>query len=79
MARIVRRDESCARPGRLHSFCVFRLERLQPRLREALAAIAAAAEGPLLFHCVAGNDRTGVVAALLLALADVLPGAIAAD
>lgn len=55
------------------------LERLQPRLREALAVIAAAAEGPLLFHCVAGKDRTGVVAALLLALADVLPSAIAAD
>src|SRR5579863_5858400 len=27
------------------------LERLQPQLREALAAIAAAGSGPLLFHC----------------------------
>ena len=41
--------------------------------------IAAASAGPLLFHCVAGKDRTGVIAALLLALADVVPGAIAAD
>jgi len=55
------------------------LERLRPQLKRALAAIAAAGPGPLLFHCVAGKDRTGVVAALLLALADVLPEAIAAD
>jgi protein-tyrosine phosphatase len=32
-----------------------------------------------LFHCVAGKDRTGVIAALLLALADVEPEVIAAD
>jgi protein-tyrosine phosphatase len=55
------------------------LERLQPRLKQALAAIAAAGPGPLLFHCVAGKDRTGVIAALLLSLADVVPAAIAAD
>lgn len=55
------------------------LERLRPRLKTALAAIAAAEAGPLLFHCVAGKDRTGVIAALLLALADVVPEAIAAD
>ena len=55
------------------------LNRLQPRLKQALAAIAGAGPGPLLFHCVAGKDRTGVIAALLLALADVVPAAIAAD
>ncbi|HEY6515438.1 MAG TPA: tyrosine-protein phosphatase [Steroidobacteraceae bacterium] len=55
------------------------LERVQPRLRQALAAVAAAGPGPLLFHCVAGKDRTGVIAALLLALAQVVPAAIAAD
>jgi protein-tyrosine phosphatase len=55
------------------------LERLRPQLREALSVIAAAGTGPLLFHCVAGKDRTGVIAALLLALADVTPGAIAGD
>ncbi len=55
------------------------LERLQPELKESLAAIAAATPGPLLFHCVAGKDRTGIIAALLLALADVEPAAIAAD
>ncbi|MGH8181635.1 MAG: tyrosine-protein phosphatase [Steroidobacteraceae bacterium] len=55
------------------------LERLQPQLKQALAAIVAAGPGPLLFHCMAGKDRTGVIAALLLALADVVPAAIAAD
>lgn len=55
------------------------LERLQPQLREALSVIAAAGPGPLLFHCVAGKDRTGVIAALLLTLAEATPGAIAGD
>jgi protein-tyrosine phosphatase len=55
------------------------LERARLELREVLAAIAAAAPGPLLFHCIAGKDRTGLVAALLLALADVLPETIAHD
>ena len=55
------------------------LERVRPRLRLALSAIASAGPGPLLFHCVAGKDRTGVIAALLLALAEVVPQAIAAD
>ncbi|HUI60649.1 MAG TPA: tyrosine-protein phosphatase, partial [Steroidobacteraceae bacterium] len=55
------------------------LERAQPQLREVLQAIAAAPPAPLLFHCVAGKDRTGLVAALLLALADVEPEAIAQD
>ncbi len=55
------------------------LEHLQPQLRQALQVIAAASAGTLLFHCVAGKDRTGVIAALLLTLADVVPEAIAAD
>jgi protein-tyrosine phosphatase len=55
------------------------LERLRPQLKQSLSVIAAAGPGPLLFHCVAGKDRTGVVAAVLLALAEVVPAAIAAD
>ena len=55
------------------------LEHTRPQLREVLEIIANAADEPLLFHCVAGKDRTGVIAALLLALADVEPDAIAAD
>jgi len=39
----------------------------------------AEAEGPLVFHCFAGKDRTGLVAALLLALSGVTKDAIVAD
>ncbi len=55
------------------------LTHVRPQLREVLQAVAAAPPGPLLFHCVAGKDRTGVIAALLLALADATPEAIAYD
>jgi protein-tyrosine phosphatase len=55
------------------------LEHTRPQLRQVLEIIADAAAAPLLFHCVAGKDRTGLIAALLLALADVEPAAIAAD
>jgi protein-tyrosine phosphatase len=55
------------------------LEQARPELQQVLRAIAIAAPGPLLFHCVAGKDRTGLVAALLLTLADVQPDAIAYD
>jgi protein-tyrosine phosphatase len=55
------------------------LEHVRAELRHVLAFIAAAPAEPLLFHCVAGKDRTGLVAALLLALADATPEAIARD
>lgn len=55
------------------------LEHVRHELHHVLSFIAAAPPEPLLFHCVAGKDRTGLVAALLLALADVTPEAIAGD
>lgn len=55
------------------------LEHTRPQLKDVLQLIADAADEPLLFHCVAGKDRTGLIAALLLALADVVPDAIAED
>jgi protein-tyrosine phosphatase len=55
------------------------LERVRLELRRVLAVIANASPGGLLFHCVAGKDRTGLIAALLLALADVEPRYIASD
>ena len=39
----------------------------------------AEAEGCVLFHCFAGKDRTGLIAAMLLAIAGVEPDHIAAD
>jgi len=55
------------------------LEHSRSELRSVLLTIANSAPAPLLFHCVAGKDRTGTIAALLLALAEVLPEAIAYD
>ncbi len=48
------------------------------RLVETLEAIAAS-NAPVVFHCTAGKDRTGVVAALLLGLAGVDEATIVAD
>jgi protein-tyrosine phosphatase len=47
-------------------------------LRQALE-VAAAADAPLVFHCASGKDRTGLLAALLLALLGVDEEQIAAD
>lgn len=40
-------------------------------LSQVLTLIAEAPQGVVLFHCTAGKDRTGLIAALLLALAGV--------
>lgn len=49
------------------------------KLAAAIEVIADAAAAPLLVHCVAGKDRTGVVCALTLSLLGVADDAIAAD
>src|SRR5260370_40717203 len=54
------------------------LERRQAASGTAFEAIGATDE-PVLFHCFAGKDRTGLVAALMLSLAGVDPEAIGAD
>ena len=48
-------------------------------IAEVLRTIADAPPGVVLFHCAAGKDRTGLIAALLLAVAEVEPSEIAAD
>ncbi|MCC6007383.1 MAG: tyrosine-protein phosphatase [Rhodobacteraceae bacterium] len=48
-------------------------------LREIMVLIARADEGAVMFHCTAGKDRTGLVAALLLGLAEVGTDDIVAD
>lgn len=55
------------------------LERKPERCAEAVAAVARAAPGGVVFHCGAGRDRTGLVSLLLLALVGVEPEEIAAD
>ncbi len=48
-------------------------------LHDIMTLIAGAGEGAVMFHCTAGKDRTGLVAALLLGLAEVSPDDIVAD
>lgn len=55
------------------------LDRCGPQLAEVLRAIIAAPEGMVLFHCTAGKDRTGIVAALLLLVSGVDRPDIVAD
>ena len=57
---------------------VLMLDRRQAAVGAIFNAIAEA-DGPVLFHCFAGKDRTGLVAAILLSLAGVEPQAIGAD
>ena len=47
--------------------------------RDALAALASPGALPVIFHCTAGKDRTGIVAALILANAGVADDAIVED
>lgn len=54
------------------------LERRGDRIAEAVTAVAEA-DGPVVVHCAAGKDRTGLVAALLLALAGVPDEEVARD
>lgn len=51
----------------------------QPALAQVLRIIADAPAGGVLFHCTAGKDRTGIVAALLLSLAGVDTALIVGD
>ncbi|HKV88513.1 MAG TPA: tyrosine-protein phosphatase [Candidatus Dormibacteraeota bacterium] len=51
----------------------------RPEAFRAIFTALAEAEGGVVFHCFAGKDRTGLVAAMLLEMAGVLPDDIAAD
>jgi protein-tyrosine phosphatase len=55
------------------------LDRFAAETAAAMAAIAGAPDGGVLIHCAAGKDRTGLIAALLLALVQVPDETIAAD
>jgi protein-tyrosine phosphatase len=55
------------------------MERFPDRIEEVLDAIEQAPPGGVLFHCVGGRDRTGLVAIAALTAAGVPPDVIADD
>ena len=67
-------EEAATMPGRY----VLIVERRQAAFGAIFNGIASS-EGPVLFHCFAGKDRTGLVAAMMLSLAGVEPAAIGHD
>ncbi|HZJ27379.1 MAG TPA: tyrosine-protein phosphatase [Acidimicrobiia bacterium] len=81
-----RRDRTEREPGspdpetfstdRLYSLM---LERFADRIAGVLGVVADGATHPVVFHCAAGKDRTGIVAALVLAILGVDDDTIAND
>lgn len=55
------------------------LQRWPERHAAVVSAIARARPGGVLFHCIRGHDRTGIITLLLLALVGVAPEEIIAD
>ena len=55
------------------------LDEFHENFGRAVAAIADAPDGAVVFHCAGGKDRTGLVSALLLRLAGAAIDDIAAD
>jgi protein tyrosine/serine phosphatase len=55
------------------------LRRWPERHAAVVSAVAQAQPGGVLFHCIRGYDRTGIIALLLLALVGVTPDEISAD
>lgn len=55
------------------------LAAMPERAGAALHAVAEADDGGVLFHCISGRDRTGLIAMLLLSLVGVDPDAIVGD
>ena len=55
------------------------MERFPERLDQVLDAIERARPGGVLFHCVGGRDRTGLIAIAALTVAGVPPEVIADD
>jgi hypothetical protein len=69
---------SSAMAGGLRSLYAAMMEHAAPQLA-AIVDIVASEPGPVLVHCAAGKDRTGVTVAVLLRLAGVVERDVLAD
>jgi protein tyrosine/serine phosphatase len=65
--------------GDLSHFYLTYLDQMPQSVVDALRVIADPASGPVVVHCAAGKDRTGVIVALALAIAGVRRDEIVAD
>ncbi|MGE0728933.1 MAG: tyrosine-protein phosphatase [Acidimicrobiia bacterium] len=74
----IQRQASDERPIAARSYLKM-FERGGPALAEAFSLIAEPDNHPLVFHCAAGKDRTGILAAMLLGLLGVDDDTIVAD
>ena len=72
-------EEFDRRPGLLGSQYREILRDAGPQIIAALEVLAAPDALPAVFHCTAGKDRTGVLAALVLSLLGVDEGTVVAD
>ena len=66
------------KPTTLASFYIHIIEHAKPAIADVMRICAAAPSG-VFFHCKLGKDRTGIISALLLSLADVPEAAILDD
>jgi protein-tyrosine phosphatase len=71
--------ENIRADGDLASLYRFILDEVPDRVAAAGELVMRAATGPVLVHCAAGKDRTGVVVAALLLASGVEPEAVIAD
>ena len=71
--------ESAEPPDRIHASYRNMLDRRGLKFGETLRVLARPGALPAMYHCMGGQDRTGIVSALLLSLAGVPTETIAAD
>ena len=65
--------------GSVQKMYTLMLDQYPARIATIIRAVARARAGGVLVHCFAGKDRTGVIVALLLAVAGAEPATIIAD
>jgi protein-tyrosine phosphatase len=71
--------EAIKDPARASERYVLTARLSHANIAKAIAAVSDAVPGGIVIHCHAGKERTGIVAALLLALAGVPDGMVAED
>jgi protein-tyrosine phosphatase len=74
-----RPDEFTMTPGLLGTQYTEMLDDAAPQIIGALSALAGDEAQPAVFHCTAGKDRTGLLAALVLSLLGVPDETVVAD